>query len=190
MVPEPLGAHHHLHLKGIPFTRRLANQPRQHILLIQPIAPREIAHPRPQDRISKEVGPPRHKLALQVPPEHAPAQHPTRHDRVRRGRVPRACHDIGAGGGLHGDEARQRGRVVAEIGVHDDDKVAGGVGQAVRVRGAEAEFACARLEVDGAGGFEVCGEGCDGGGWGGVVGFLELACDVLRAVGGGVVDYY
>lgn len=62
--------------------------------------------------------------------------------------------------------------MVAEVGVHDDDIVAGRELQAVDVGGAEAEFACARLQ------FDVLG--ADGGD--------ELLCDFLGAVGRAVVD--
>lgn len=64
--------------------------------------------------------------------------------------------------------------MVREVGVHDDDEVAGGVFQAVHVGGAETEFAGARFQHD------VC-RGID---------FLELLCDVEGAVGRGVVDDY
>jgi hypothetical protein len=63
--------------------------------------------------------------------------------------------------------------VVREVGVHDDDEVAGCELQAVDVRCAEAELAGARLEEDV---------------WG--VGFCELVGDDLGAVGGAVVDDY
>lgn len=62
--------------------------------------------------------------------------------------------------------------MVAEVGVHDDDEVAGRVLQAVDVGGSQAEFAGARLQ------FDVFG--ADGGD--------ELFGDVLGAVGGAVVD--
>jgi hypothetical protein len=62
---------------------------------------------------------------------------------------------------------------VREVGVHDDDEVAGCELQAVDVRCAEAELAGARLEEDV---------------WG--VGFCELVGDDLGAVGGAVVDDY
>jgi len=61
---------------------------------------------------------------------------------------------------------------VREIRVHDDYEGACGVGEAVHVGGAEAEFAGARLEDD----------------VGGAVEFLELLGDFEGSVGGGVVD--
>jgi hypothetical protein len=64
--------------------------------------------------------------------------------------------------------------MVREVGVHDDDEVAAGVLQAVDVGGAEAEFAGARVEF-----YAV-----------GAVGFDELLCDGLGAVGAAVVDDY
>jgi len=61
---------------------------------------------------------------------------------------------------------------VAEVGVHDDDIVAGRELKTVDVRRAETEFACSGLQ------FDVLG--ADGGD--------ELLCDFLGAVGGAVVD--
>jgi hypothetical protein len=63
--------------------------------------------------------------------------------------------------------------VVREVGVHDDDEVAGRELQAVDVRCAEAELAGARLEEDVGG-----------------VGFCELVGDDLGAVRRAVVDDY
>jgi hypothetical protein len=60
---------------------------------------------------------------------------------------------------------------VAEVGVHDDDKVAGDELQAVDVGRSEAQLAGARLEDD------VGGVGLD-----------ELVGDILGAVGRAVVD--
>ena len=64
--------------------------------------------------------------------------------------------------------------MVRKVGVHDDHEVAGAVFEAVYVGRAEAEFACARLQVDVFGGVE----------------FLELAGDDLGAIRGSVVDDY
>jgi len=66
---------------------------------------------------------------------------------------------------------------MAEVGVHDDDKVPCSVLQAVDVGGAEAEFASARFEED----------AWSGGG--GVVEGDQLLGDFLRAIWGGIVDY-
>lgn len=60
--------------------------------------------------------------------------------------------------------------MVAEVGVHDDDEVARHELQAVHVGRPEAELSGASLEDDV-----------------GFVGFLELLCDRLGAVGGAVV---
>ena len=61
--------------------------------------------------------------------------------------------------------------MVREVGVHDDDIVAGGVLQTVNVGCSETEFAGASVEF-----YPV-----------GAVGFDELFCDCLRAVGRAVV---
>jgi len=62
--------------------------------------------------------------------------------------------------------------VVAEVGVHDDDIVAGRELQAVDVGRAETEFACSRVQFD-----VLRADGGD-----------QLLCDFLGAVGGAVVD--
>jgi hypothetical protein len=63
--------------------------------------------------------------------------------------------------------------MVAEIGVHDDDKVARRELQPVDVRGPESQFAGSRAQLDAVG-----------------VDFLQLLRNVLRAIGRGIVDYY
>jgi hypothetical protein len=60
---------------------------------------------------------------------------------------------------------------MAEVGVHDDDEVAGDELEAVYVGGTEAELAGAGFEKDVRG-----------------VGFYELVGDFLGAVGGAIVD--
>ena len=62
--------------------------------------------------------------------------------------------------------------MVAEVGVHDDDIVAGRKLQAVDIGRSETEFACSRVQFD-----MLRADGCD-----------ELLCDFLGAVGGAVVD--
>lgn len=64
--------------------------------------------------------------------------------------------------------------MVREIRVHDDYEITSRELQAMNVCGAKAEFAGARVEFD-----VVC-----------AVGFDELFGDVLRSVGGAVVDDY
>lgn len=61
--------------------------------------------------------------------------------------------------------------MVAKVGVHDDNVIALGELQAVHVRGAEPQLSGARLEDHARG-----------------VGLYELVRDLLRAVGGAVVD--
>lgn len=62
--------------------------------------------------------------------------------------------------------------MVAEVGVHNDDIVAGRELQAVDIGRSETEFTCSRVQFDML--------GADGGD--------ELLCDFLGAVGGAVVD--
>jgi hypothetical protein len=63
--------------------------------------------------------------------------------------------------------------MVAEVGVHNDDKVARGELQAVYVGRAETQLAGSGLEDNV-----------------GRVGFDKLVCDDLRAIGRAVVDDY
>ena len=63
--------------------------------------------------------------------------------------------------------------MVREIGVHNDHEVAGAELKAVNVGRTEAELAGASFEEDV-----------------GRVGFCELFCDGLRAVGGAIVNDY
>jgi hypothetical protein len=60
---------------------------------------------------------------------------------------------------------------VTEIGIHDDDKVARCELETVYICSPETELACASAELDAAG-----------------VGFLELFCDVLGAIGRCIVN--
>ena len=62
--------------------------------------------------------------------------------------------------------------MVREVGVHDDDEVAGCVLQAVDVGGSESEFTSAGADLDALGGVDL----------------LELGGDFLGTVGGAVVD--
>ena len=62
--------------------------------------------------------------------------------------------------------------MVAEVGVHDYNKVSGGILQAVDVCSSKTELTSARLEDDVLGAPDI----------------LELFCDFEGAVGGAVVD--
>jgi hypothetical protein len=161
-----LGPHHHLHLERIPLALGTEHDLLQHLLLVQPKAPREITHPRPQDRIRKEIRPPAHQLPLQIPAVHAAVAG-----------IARARDDIIAAVRrqllLPRDHLRDELGVVRKVGVHDDDEVAGRELQAVHVGRPEAELAGAGLQVDVR-----------------RVGSCQLVGYDLRAVGRAVVDYY
>ena len=62
--------------------------------------------------------------------------------------------------------------MVAEVGVHDDDIIAGRELQAVDIGSSETEFACSGLQFD-----VLRADRGD-----------ELLCDFLSAVGGAIVD--
>ena len=159
-APHRLCPHHHLHLESISLALRARDDLLQHTLLIQPKAARQITDTRSQHHIRKQVGSTRDKLALQIPPEHTTITG-----------VPRPRDDIVVGRLLQSDHLGDEFRVVAEIGVHDDDKVARTEVEAVDVSGAETELASARLEEDVGG-----------------VGFDKLVGDFLGAIGATVVD--
>lgn len=133
----------------------------QHLLLVQPKGARKIAHARLQHRISEQIRPARDELALEIPAEDAAVAG-----------IARARDDVVLALLLQRDHARQELGVVAEIRVHDDDEVARSELQAVHVRGSQAQFAGAGLQ------FDVFGPDCRD----------QLFGDVLRAVGGAVVD--
>lgn len=155
-----LGAHHHLHLEGVALALRARDDLVEDALLVQAERAREVADAGPQDRVGKQVGAAADKLALEVPAVHAAVA-----------RVARARDDVVVGRLLERNHLRDEFRVVREVGVHDDDKVARDKLEAVHVGRAETELARAGLEDD------VRGVGLD-----------ELVGDLLGAVGGAVVD--
>ena len=155
-----LGANHHLHLEGISLAFGARNHLLQHTLLIQTEAARQVAHTRSQHGIREEIGSTAHKLALQVPAEHTAVAS-----------ISGARDDVVVALRLDCDHLGDELGVVAEVGVHDDDEVAGDELQAVDVGGAEAKFARSGLEDDV-----------------GSVSFDKLEGDFLGAIGGTVVD--
>lgn len=164
LEPHRLGADHHLHLEAIPLTNGTMDDLIQDILLIQPKAASQITDTGHQHNIGNQVCRARRELAEEVPAVDAALD-------IAAARVAGAGDDVGVGLLLDLDHLRDEFRVVAEVGVHDNHKVAAGVLQAVDVRGAEAEFARARLEHDVLGAPEP----------------LQLFGDLERAVRGAVV---
>lgn len=160
LEPHRLRAHHHLHLEGVPLALRARHDLLQHLLLVQPEAPREVAHTGPQHRVGEQVRPARDDLALEVPAEDAAVAG-----------VARARDDVVVPLGLQLDHARDEFRVVREVGVHDDDEVARRELQAVHVRRPQPQLARPRLQLDPR-----------------RVRLLQLLRDLLRAVRRTVVD--
>lgn len=156
-----LRPYHHLHLKAVAFALRAVNHIIQHRLLIQPERARKIRHSRLQDGICEQIRTSRHKFALQVPAIHSSIT-----------RISRPSHDIVVRLLLPLDHLRDELGMVREVGIHDDHEVARRILQTVDVCCSEAEFAGARIEF-----YAVC-----------AVGFDQLFCDCLGAVGGAVVD--
>lgn len=155
-----LGAHHQLHLEAVSLALRVGNGLFEDSSLVQTEATSQVADAGAEDGVGEQVGAAADKLALEVPAKDAAVAS-----------VAGAGDDVVVGRLLQGDHLGDELGVVTEVGVHDDDEVAGDELQAVNVGGSEAELAGARLELD------VGGVGLD-----------ELLGDVLGAVGGAVVD--
>lgn len=155
-----LGAHHHFHLEGVALALGAGDDLFEDALLVQSERAREVADAGAQDGVGKQVGAARDKLALEVPAKDAAVAG-----------VAGAGDNVVVGRLLQGDHLGDELGVVGEVGVHDDDKVAGDELEAVDVGRAETKLAGAGLEDD------VRGIGLD-----------ELVGDLLCAVGGAVVD--
>lgn len=155
-----LGADHHLHLERVSLALGAGNDLFQNALLVQAEAARQVADARSQHGVGKQVGAAADKLALQVPAV----------DTAVAG-IARARDDVVVALLLQGNHLRDEFRVVAEVGVHDDDKVARHKLQAMHVGRSQAQLSGPSLEHDV-----------------GSVGRDELVGDFLRSVGRAVVD--
>ena len=160
-----LRTHHHLHLETIPLAHSIVDNLLQHILLVQPKAPSQVAHTGHQHDISDEVRRARRELAEQVP-----AVHPALN--IAATRIPRPADNVRVRLLLDLDHRGYELGMMAEVGVHDDHEIARGELQPVDVRRSESEFARARLEDDVLGAPES----------------LQLFRDFERAVRRAVVD--
>lgn len=159
-APHSLGANHHLHLERVALALGARDDLVEHALLVEAEAARQIADAGAQDGVGEEVGAAGDELALEVPAVDAAVAG-----------VAGARDDVVVALLLAGDHLGDELGVVGEVGVHDDDKVAGDELQAVDVGGSQAQLAGAGFEDD------VRGVGLD-----------ELVGDFLGTVGGAVVD--
>lgn len=129
-----LCADHHLHLEGISLALGALDDLVQHRLLVEAEAASQIADARHQKNIRDQVGATGRKLAEQIPAVNAASQIPT-------GGISCSRDNIRVGFLLDPDHLGDELGMVAEVGVHDDDEVAGCELQPVYVCRSETEFA-------------------------------------------------
>lgn len=164
-APHRLGPDHQLHLERIPLTLRAGNHLLQDRALIQAETARQVADPRAKDRVGEQIRAATHDLALQIPPVDA---------RALAAGVSRAGDDVVvlALVPLGVDHRRDEFRVVAHVGVHDDDEVPSCEFEPVHVCRAQPQLARSWFQHDAL----RCVEG------------LQLLGDRQGAVRGGIVD--
>jgi hypothetical protein len=133
-ITHRLSQNNQLHLKDISLALHLRNDGLQHILLVKAKATREIRNSRLKKRVGEtrqkeislfivssgldgsHVGPFWQKLSLQIPAVYA----------AIIASIPRSRHNIVVVGRLYTDHLGYKFRVVAEVGVHNNDEVASG----------------------------------------------------------------
>lgn len=122
-----LGTNHHLHLETITLALGARNDLFKDALLVQTETAGKIADARSQNCIGEQVGSAADKLALEIPSKHTSvASIASSRDNVVVGRL------------LQRNHLRDELGVVAEVGVHDDDKVSGRELESVDIGCAEA----------------------------------------------------
>lgn len=139
LVAHGLGADHHLHLEAVTLALSAGNDLLQHLLLVQTEATRQVADAGHQHDVGDQVGSARGELAEEVPAVNTTLD-------ISAVRIPRAGDNIRVGLLLDSDHLGDELGVVAEVGVHDDDEVAGSKLQTVDVGGAQAELTLAGLK--------------------------------------------
>lgn len=155
-----LRTHHKLHLETVSLALSASNSLLERSTLVQSEAAREVAHARAEDSIGEQVGATADELALEIP---------TKDTTISS--VASTRDDIVVALGLESDHLRDELGVVGEVGVHDDNEVAGDELETVDIGCSETEFASAGLEEN------VGGVDLD-----------ELLGNFLGSIGGAVVD--
>ena len=165
LVAHSLGANHHLHLETVTLALGAGNDLLENLLLIETEATSQVAHTGHQHHVRDQVGSARGELAEQIPAVDTTLN-------ISAVGVPGTSHDVGVATLLDANHLGDELGVVAEVGVHDDDEVAGGEGQTVDIGSSEAELALTGLQDD-----MVC-----------AVELLELLRDFEGTVRGAIVN--
>lgn len=128
LITHGFGTDHHLHLEAVTLALSAGNNLLQHLLLVQTEATRQVADAGHQHDVGDQVGSARGKLAEEVPAVNSALD-------ISAVRIPRASDNVRVGLLLDSNHLGDELGVVAEVGVHDNDEVAGGILQAVDVGG-------------------------------------------------------
>lgn len=136
-----LSTDHHLHLEAVSLALSVENDLLEHVLLVQAEATSQVAHTWHQHDVGDQVRSARSELPEQIPAVYTSLD-------ISEVGVSGSGYNVGVAGLLDLDHLGDELGVVAEIGVHNDNEVAGAEFQAVDVSGSQAELACAGLEDD------------------------------------------
>lgn len=165
LVAHGLGADHHLHLETVSLALSAGDDLLQNGLLVQTETTSQVADTGHEHHVRDQVSGTRGELAEQIPAVNTTLA-------VSIVGVPGTGHNVGVGLLLNADHFGNELGMVAEIGVHDDNVVAGAVDETMDVSSSKAELALAGLQVDVLGAVEL----------------LELLSDLEGAVRGAIVD--
>jgi hypothetical protein len=157
---QSLCADHKLHLETVSFAFGGSNRLLKRSTLVQSETTSQVAHARAQNGIGEQVGAAAHELALEIPAENTTVAS-----------IAGAGDDIVVALLLESDHLRDELGVMREVGVHDDDEVAGDELETVDVGRAETKLAGSGLQED------VWGVDLD-----------ELLGNFLGSIGGSIVD--
>lgn len=157
---QSLGTHHQLHLETVSLALGAGNSLLERSTLVQTETACQVAHSRSKDSVGEQVGATADELALEIPAKDTTVSS-----------VSGTGDDVVVALLLEGDHLGDELGVVGEVGVHNDDEVAGDELEAVDVGRSETELASAGLELDV-----------------GRVDLDELLGDFLGSIGGAVVD--
>jgi len=137
LVAHVLRADDDLHLEDVAAALDLLEGHLEHLPLVEAEGAREIRCRRGQEGRCQEVGHARSKLAVQIPAVDASVL-----------RVASPGHDVRARLPLLLDKLGDHLRVVAQVRVHQDNKVTRALGQAVHVGRAQTQLARACVQLD------------------------------------------